>query len=171
MSHELLDNQFWITGPDFVRDIGFDFRTFERELQAPKPSCDTALKKPIEHSVISAHKFQKPTNNLSSLIGLERSNDFDKLVRVAAYVLQFASRRRRQGELTSDEVIVARRKIIISEQQSDERSRGKDFLKDKANLKILSTTTELCGAEADSETAKSCHTIRNFPSTFRGSHA
>ena len=146
LPHELQNNELWILGPRFIRDRLADFLAFERELQDRKTSADPALKngrsesrveKSDEHAMVGGEQNKKLSNNLSKLIGLEKSNDFDKLARVAAYVLRFTSRQRQEGDLTTEEIDNARTQLIISEQQFDKSTRGDDFLKDKANLRIF----------------------------------
>ena len=156
LSHELQDNELWFSGPKFMLDLNSDFLAFEKELHDRTKSCDPALKRSPDllvkgsrrsesrgkksaaaHTMVSGEQHKKLPNNLSKLIRLDKSNDIDKLVRITAYVLRFASRQRNEGDLTTQELDNARTQLIISEQQLDQFSRGKDFVKDKANLRIF----------------------------------
>ena len=57
--------------------------------------------------------------NLDKLIDITKFNNIQKLLRVTAYVLRFASRDRKGEELSNCEIENARKLWLINEQKSD----------------------------------------------------
>ena len=85
--------------------------------------------------------------NLSNIIDLGNLNGIHKLLRVTAYILRFTKRRRNFGDITSDEIESARKKLWkISEQQLHAREQKTEFLKTKGSLRIFTEDEILrCG--------------------------
>ncbi len=149
LASELQGNELWTFGPEIVRIADADYYVYERELKRRPNVPDPAMKKNRsdgsssfesggEITMLSDECDTPPSNKLTQIIDLKRFSDFDKATRTAGYVLRFATHGEREnGDLTCKEISEARKMLIISEQKFDVLSRGKDFEKDKANLRIF----------------------------------
>ena len=141
LSSKLQGYEPWIYGPEIVCIADADYYVYERELQRRPNVPDSAMKTTrSDGTTMLSDECEPPlaANKLAQMVDLNRFSDFDKATRVAAYVLRFASHSEREtGDLTCEEISNARKMLIISEQQLDAQSRGKDFEKDKANLRIF----------------------------------
>ena len=142
--------QFW-TGKDSrtLGDSGMvlylcrrevDHRSFElnlktRPAEGNAPELKSKARK-TENAFIAASR-SATTTNMSGLIDSQRFNCLQKLLRVTAYVLRFATRGEREtGELSCAEIESARKLWIIYEQEVDASKANNEFTKTKANLGI-----------------------------------
>ena len=112
---QLIQNELWKHGPEFLRIPDFDFNQFLKKvtnLKFTDELLETAVApRTADLSLVSSvsHQFVKPLLescvNLSEFIDIDRYSSLTKLLRITAYVLRFAtSRDTISTELSSGEI-------------------------------------------------------------------
>ena len=141
LPHELVGNRLWSNGPEFLSDRSFDdYAMFERNMQTSGVRGEDPEQKRATVSgenVLATTEERAVGVNLHNLFNLEHFNDLERLLRITAYVVRFASKNRCDGELQSYELENARKLWIISEQARDSLVNKEEFVKTKANLRIF----------------------------------
>ena len=140
---DLQENTMWTIGPQFLREKVIPI--FPYQYSPMNESCLLGfVSSPILNrcGYLQEEYFKTIDNmpKLHKLFDVKNYNDFDKLLRVTAYVLRFATKVNSPAtseELSTEEIEVAKRLWLISEQTKQAKEDKNVFVQTANNLRFI----------------------------------